>query len=867
MAVHFESTSKLKITLIFSFSFGLTLLISIYFYNKSAVSELNTADKMVEHTHKVLETTGKLVNAVTSAESASRAFATTGNAVFLENFKIKQTEVLSTYQSLAELTSDNQTQNILIDTLSHFIGEKLKIGERLILLKTEDKTSEVFHQINSLQGKLLMDSINLYINEMIAIETDLLSKRQTASQNQLNTVGIITEVGTILSLIITIGSLIFIFIELSHREKLQKKLAHDEKLLNQFLDTIPVGVLILKNDGQPQFCNKKIVEYFPLLEKSHSAKSISKNLHTLTDLDSVSYNVETIIHDGLIGKSTRLIGIHAESDQSVFLNLITEPVRNDQQQIEFLIFVFSDTTMTELAKKELLKAKNLAEESVRIKENFLANMSHEIRTPLNAIIGFANLLVHSDLKKEESEYVRAINYASTTLLYIINDILDFSKIEAGMINVEQIPFNLPGTLESFKQMLEYKAKEKGIDYIFNIDKNLPKVVVSDSVRLTQILTNLVGNAIKFTDSGKVQVDVKCLNAENNSARIRFTVSDTGIGIPKEKQHLIFSRFNQAGDDINRRFGGTGLGLNITQSLTTLLGGQISFESEVGKGSVFTLDFKFTVAEDHQLFKSTISGFKKFENSASSHYSILLVDDNELNRKLARTILNNLGFSVTCAENGKAAVEYLTTNHFDIVLLDLQMPVMNGYETIDHIRNILKSDIPVIAMTAHSLSSERTKCLTAGMNDYIIKPFVLDDLYNKISMQLQKNTPEAPVNSAPVSQPDFDFSYLENLTSGDNDMMLELMELFVTNTPTEIRNLQNAVQEKNKAETENISHKIRSSFNIIGLASIAEELLKIETLEKNEESWNTISNKLRNIKPEIDSAFKNVTEKINSLKKS
>lgn len=857
----FRPAMKVKLMVGFSFSFGVAFLILISLITIYSFNKLDEASKLVSHTHKVLETTEILVLQMTMAESASRGLNITGNQIFLKNFNQSVASVDDNLIILSDLTSDNPLQKINLQKLNKFIGLKVNFIHNIVDLKLAGQNEKVAKLSNSLQGKVLMDSIQISITNIRNLENNLLETRTAQSNKQLFYVEVITTSGAIIALIISIGSLIFIFKELGRREKLELKLIQEEKLLKQFLDTVPVGVLILKSDFSIQFINKKISDYFPTVIKTGSNEKITDQLHTFNIGNYENLNFISIIQNGFAGQKTTVTGLMADSGTDIFLNLIVEPVYSSPEKVEFLICVFADVSLIEKAKTELIKAKELAEESVKMKENFLANMSHEIRTPLNAIIGFSDLLQMSDTKGDDSEFVKAIHSAGVTLLNIINDILDFSKIEAGMINVEKIPFNLSGTLESVKMLLEYKAKEKGLQYIFNIDQNLPKVVLGDSVRLTQILTNLIGNSIKFTENGKVQVDIVCSNLDKQFSNITFLITDTGIGISDDKKHLIFSRFSQGGDDMNRRFGGTGLGLNITQSLTRLLGGKISFESQEGKGSTFRIDLKFEIAEDDKLIDSTVSGFKKFKDRNFSDYKILLIEDNELNQKLGKTILQNLGFTVTIAENGKIGCVLIESNKYDLVLLDLQMPVMNGYETIDYIRNKLKLEIPVIAITAHSLNSEKDKCLSAGMNDYISKPFILDDLYKKINFLLKKTEKSLPSDLETKKTGANDFSYLEEITGGDREMILDFLKLFINNVPDEISKLEEFIGNRNKIETERLSHKIRSSSQIIGLTKIADLLKEIETMEKSEYNWNSISSGIIQIRKLFDESIKKINEKI------
>ncbi len=375
---------------------------------------------------------------------------------------------------------------------------------------------------------------------------------------------------------------------------------------------------------------------------------------------------------------------------------------------------------------ELQKSKELAEQSVKIKDQFLANMSHEIRTPLNAVIGFTSLLEISTLDEDQQQFVHTIKASGQNLIAIINDILDYSKIESGMIALEKIPISVRKITGSLHVLLYQKALEKNLDFKCIIDEKVPDNLIGDPVRLTQILSNLVDNALKFTETGGVEINVLLHSEAEESATLEFRIKDTGSGIPHEKQAMIFDRFTQASEDTTRRYGGTGLGLSIAKSLIDLQGGNISVKSELGLGSVFSFIITFGIQKRD---KNLPAGPEKQlpEKVRGKKLQILYVEDNPLNQKLILHFSRSFGYDTEIAVNGRSGIEKIQAKQFDLVLMDLQMPEMDGYEATRIIRNRLKSDIPIIAVTAHALSGQKEKCLYVGMNAFISKPFDLDEL--------------------------------------------------------------------------------------------------------------------------------------------
>ncbi|MHA8061905.1 PAS domain-containing protein [Aquirufa beregesia] len=403
-------------------------------------------------------------------------------------------------------------------------------------------------------------------------------------------------------------------------------------------------------------------------------------------------------------------------------------VNNDRGEIIGYLGVAEDYTEHKQAQNELIQAKDDAEMAVRAKDSFLTNMSHEIRTPLNAIIGFTELLQSSHLASPESEYVENIQTAGDHLLLLINDILDLSKIDSGKIELEVQPFRLKESLKHVHDLLKVKATKKAIDFLLYLDSELPEVIIGDRGRLNQVLINLAGNAIKFTEEGEVSISVKKVHETETKISLRFSVKDTGIGISEEKIQTIFDRFIQAEASTTRKFGGSGLGLNIAKQLVELQGGKIELKSQLGRGSEFYFVLEFTKA--NQLIEKQ----QKKESTGLSldhTITILMCEDNEMNQRLAKTVIANFGFQLDIANNGKEGIELLKQKEYDLVLMDLQMPEMDGYQATVYIRNEMKSNIPIIAMTAHSLVGEQQKCFDIGMNGYVSKPYKQQDLLQKI----------------------------------------------------------------------------------------------------------------------------------------
>lgn len=385
----------------------------------------------------------------------------------------------------------------------------------------------------------------------------------------------------------------------------------------------------------------------------------------------------------------------------------------------------------EVASEELAK-------STKAKSEFLATMSHEIRTPMNAILGMTHLLKQDSPREDQIEPINILDFSGKTLLSLIDDVLDFSKIEAGKIEFESIEFELNKLVNVIIESFKITAKNKGIELKTEIGEGIPNILVGDPARLTQILNNLVSNALKFTEEGEVRLSVNAVQDDDESIRLQFAISDTGIGIEKGRVNTIFESFTQASQNTKRLFGGTGLGLTISKQLTELQGGSISVESEEGDGSTFYVELTFE--KGSSAIEATAINKSEDSTTSLSGLKVLLAEDNLVNQKVMLRFLERWNVDMTVVDNGKEAVDAIKEDNYDVVLMDLQMPTMDGYEASEHIRKLddpYKRNTPIIALTAAALKEVREKVYASGMNDFVTKPFNPADLEQKLFQFIEK----------------------------------------------------------------------------------------------------------------------------------
>lgn len=502
-----------------------------------------------------------------------------------------------------------------------------------------------------------------------------------------------------------------------------------------FLESAPDAIVIVDSEGIIQLVNFQTEQLFGYSRSELIGKEVEvlmpahyKNVHHGHRL-----NFAAAPQARAMGKGMELFGQHKDGSVFPVAISISKLETEEGPLMAATIRDVSDEKKIEMAlinaKECAEKAKQIAEDAMQAKQTFLSNMSHEIRTPMTAIIGFSKVLLKTDLTEKQEEYITAIKTSSDALLVLINDILDLAKVDSGKMTFDVLPFNLKSSISIMLHLFDIKFQEKRLKLVTEFDKAIPEFMLGDSVRLNQIMLNLVSNAIKFTSEGEISVKVHLKSEDDETVTIEFIVADTGIGIPENMLATIFENFEQATTSTARLFGGTGLGLAIVKKLVEKQGGVIDVKSKIGEGSTFSFILSFQKSQSKTLLTTGLTAIELDKDI--KHLNVLVVEDVPLNQLLMKIILDDFGFEREIAENGKIAIEKLQLSSYDIILMDLQMPEMNGYEATEVIRKKLNSSIPIIALTADVTDADLAQCKAVGMNDHIAKPIDEKLLYTKI----------------------------------------------------------------------------------------------------------------------------------------
>jgi PAS domain S-box-containing protein len=650
--------------------------------------------------------------------------------------------------------------------------------------------------------------------------------------------------------------------DITAQQSAEIKVRESELMLRKIIDASLDAVINIDAKGNVIAWSNQATKIFGYTREETLGKKMGDFIVPLRHRRAHDQGMEHFLRTGegpVINQRIEITGLD-KSGREFPIELSISPIEMDGEFF-FSSFV-RDITKSKKAKQELISAKQTAEQAQLAEQQFLANMSHEIRTPMNAVIGMTHLLYETNPTGAQKEYLDSLRFSADSLMGIITNILDLSKIEANELEFEKRTFNLVELLTSLQQTIQFKVREKPISVVLDVDPRIKNHLTGDSVRLNQILTNLLGNASKFTHHGTIGVYAKLIAATGGQYIIQFQVHDTGIGIAAENISKVFENFKQANVKITRKFGGTGLGLTIVKQLVELQGGSINVESLKGKGSTFSIVLPF---KDSGVLQTEVSIKENSEQLISNKLkatNILVVEDNSMNQQLIIKILELWGCPFEIASDGFIALEKTKEKKYDIILMDIHMPDMDGCETTVKIREDPQNknqESIIIALTAAALLDEKNRALESGMNDFLTKPFSLQQLKMHLGKWLQLEIQDNRTGSYGEFSQDnmikLDFTYLLKMSKGDHFFIKEMIGIFLKEVPAAMIQFEEERKEKNWIGISNIAHRIKTNFMMVGLNAQKENAQEIEQMIKSDNfTVEEIKSKLQRLQHDAEEVY-------------
>ncbi|OQP63073.1 hypothetical protein A3860_03620 [Niastella vici] len=781
---------------------------------------------------------------VISISKSGKPITIIGTLTDIQNYKDIQGELTATANRLTHLLKNLQTGVLLEDENGHVV-------------LTNKKFTEFFGYPGSPETLVGIECTDLYESSTPLFKYP--DEFRTTTENHLkNRTPVNTEELKMADGRVLERNYIPLFIDdiyrghlwtyndITERKRSEVKLKKQEEKYRSIIANMNLGLIEVDLEENIRYVNQS----FCLMSGYEEHELIGQNASTLFVKDEYKDLIEEKNSSRQKGLSDAYeMNVKTKSSDTNWWLVCGAPLYNDKQQHIGSIGIHLDITEQKILQRQLVEAKLIAEKSVHAKDLFLANMSHEIRTPMNAILGMSRQLQKTTLNQQQQSFLEIIGTAAENLLVIINDILDFSKLEAGRVTLEEIGFNMHDLVTNSSRVLKMKAEEKGLQFDVSVAPDVCKVLKGDPFRINQVLMNLLSNSIKFTKRG--QVTLQCLLNKDLPGwqKLEIIISDTGKGMDEGYLKNLFNKFSQEDDSIARSYGGTGLGMSIVKQLVELMNGSITVKSKKGEGTQVNIQLSFETGQESDLPKKDNS---HVEAHILADKKILLVEDNEMNRVVAETILKQYGATMTEAVNGVEAVDAIRARQYDIVLMDIQMPVMDGLEATRVIRKEIQSNIPIIALTANAVKGEMEKCIQAGMNDYLSKPFDEEDLIRLIAKWLGRETHFGPAKTtAATDTPLYDLAKLKQITRGDEKFIVKMLQVFITETMTGTANLERAFEEKDIKQVKFLAHRMKSSLNNLNIFSAAGIAEKIEKAQWEEQQYPTLAGQILAFKKVID----------------
>jgi PAS domain S-box-containing protein len=691
------------------------------------IGQLRENGTWVTHTHEVLEALESILSTMKDCKTGGRGYLITGDDYYLKPYNTALATIQQQLQRLKQLTQDNPQQQSRLPALKGPISAELRELDRTIAASQKDPDAARQILVTG-EGTRIMDMLRAEIQAMEQEERDLLSTRQRQSRHSY-LVAVLTILFTV-----TLGSgMVWAIVYLLQRDLAELREAEDglarstmeilrqKDVLAVTLSSIGDGVIVTDTEGRVTFLNGEAERLTGWSSHDAAGHPLPSVFHIINEQTrQASENpVEKILRLGTVVGLANPTLLIAQDGRETPIDDSGAPIRHGDSALQGVVLVFRDFTEQKRVEVELKTAKEAADAANVAKSQFLANMSHELRTPMNASLGMIDVALPKATDPKVRDCLQTTKGSADLLLTLLNDLLDSVKIESGKLQLESAAFSLRRMLDQIARVLSVRASEKGLYFYCRTPEGTPDAVIGDRVRLQQVLLNLAGNAIKFTERGDVAINLRGIS-KDGTTRLEFAVQDSGIGIPPAGQERLFRPFAQADASMARRFGGTGLGLSICKSLVEMMGGRISVECEPGRGSMFSFTVELPLAAE---LPADFEAPSVIPTTACAQLRILLVEDNPTNQKLSTYILQDRGHLVEIAGDGQKAVVLAGQKRYDVILMDVQMPQMNGLEATAEIRRHEDGHgrVPIIAMTAHAMRGDRERCLAAGMNVYLSNP--------------------------------------------------------------------------------------------------------------------------------------------------
>ncbi|MGN6645829.1 MAG: CHASE3 domain-containing protein [Cytophaga sp.] len=826
------------------FFIALLLLVSAFVYSYFNIQGLRSANHWVNHTNKVFLNLESIHSDIKNAESGVQGYALTKDATHLTQQESSRKDIKNQLRIIDSLTSDNPQQQLYIDTLKVYLNDCFFLFNSSInLTNSNADQTEIITAMQKAQTST--EQINRIVDQMKQHEERLLISRTDTAETLNKNAPVMIVLSGILGFMVLVLSYYFILLDIKQRKEIVKELKIKNTLLEYAQQLTQMGTFEYFIDQQKTSWSNEMYNIFEVNKNITPAPDFIDSLVIDEDPHKVQKRKNQIFapnqsysHDFKIrtsnGTEKFLISngyVTKESTGLVMHGAIID------------ITPLKKAELSALQQQDLMRiAKEKAESASQFKTRFLSNMSHEIRTPINAILGFTNILKKQELTPEQKTLLKNISISGELLLKLIGNILDISKIEEGKVTIEKKSFHLKEIIRSVLSPFQHTASEKNLDFRLVIDEKIPDYLIGDPQRISQVLVNIIGNALKFTSHGGITVQIQFVKNEGADYFIEFSVTDTGIGISPDKQEDIFESFTQANDSISVNYGGSGLGLSIVKEIVHLMDGTINVQSPVftnerdkGYGARFFFVLPFHLGEDIDTDATKIS-IKPFPKKVT----VLVADDNEMNRTLAAYTLQALDCTYEIVENGLQAINKASSFNYDIILMDMQMPVCDGLQATEQLRhNKLKT--PIIGLTANVFQEDINSCLEAGMNAHLGKPYTEEDLYTVIDTWVFKNAVKSEFT--PVYS---NFDFIEKLSKNSTAIYREMLEMFQKQNSQLLQEIVNALDKRDTTAIDFSLHQYKSCVRILSIEKLASLIAKIEQKIKNNDPVESLSEDVKKL---------------------